>query len=274
MAACARRGVCVRERGLGLLEAPRGEQRRAELDQGVDVLDRARRLHGCCLTEERDGRGHRAPRDRGLCGGYEVRGGPAAELGPRGRVVPELARVAPGLPEVMAEHGVRAGVALLEPVREAQVEAGPALLRNGLVGRAVQQDVPEAERVVAGELGARGPDEPLPHQREHGCAVPALAAVPRERCERPAVEDGALDRGAGEHVALLVRETVDAFLQQRAQRRGERRDIGERLLDGERDDLLGEQRVALGLLDEPAGGSRRRRRVGEQPVDQLLGVRR
>ena len=223
MAARARGRLGVRERRLRLLEPPRGEQRGAELDERVDVLDRAGRLHRRRLPEQRDGGRHGAACDRGLGGGDEVRGGAAAELGARRGVVAELAGVAPGLAEVVAEHRVGAGIALLEPVGEAQVQPRPALLGHRLVGGAVQQHVAEAEGVVARELGARRADEALAHEGEHGRAVVALAAVARERRERLAVEDGALDRRAREHVALVVGEPVDALLQQRAQRRGQRR---------------------------------------------------
>ena len=86
------------------------------------------------------------------------------------------------------------------------------------------------------------------------------------------MEHRALDRGACEHVALVLGQPVDALLQQRAKRGWKRRAARERLLDRERHDLLGEQRVALGLLDHPPRRARRRRLVGEQAGDQLLGV--
>ena len=86
------------------------------------------------------------------------------------------------------------------------------------------------------------------------------------------MEHGALDRRAREHVPLVLGQPVDALLQERAERGGKRRPARERLLDRERHDLLGEQRVALGLLDHPARRARRGRLVGKQPGDQLLGV--
>ena len=77
----ARRGLGVGERRVGLLEPARREQRGSQLDEGVDVLGRAGRLHRGCLTEERDRRGHSAAGDRCLGGGDEVRGGAPPELG-------------------------------------------------------------------------------------------------------------------------------------------------------------------------------------------------
>ena len=148
-------GLGVGERRVGRLEAARRQQRGAQLDEGVDVLGRAGRLHRGCLSEERDRRGYGAARDRRLGRRDEVCGGAPPELGAQRGVVSELAGVAPRLAEVVAEHRVRADGVLLEPVGEAHVQPRPTLLRDGLVGGAVQEHVAEAEGVATGELGAR-----------------------------------------------------------------------------------------------------------------------
>jgi hypothetical protein len=56
------------------------------------------------------------------------------------------------------------GADLVEPVREALVQLGPKLFRHRLVRRVANQEVPEAEGVLAGQVGPVGSDQLFPHE--------------------------------------------------------------------------------------------------------------
>ena len=90
----------------------------------------------------------------------------------QGRVgLSELLLVAGGLLEVVAEDLVeldQVGGALLQPVGEALVEVGTDCLRQRVVSGVADQQVAEAEGVVAWELRAVGADELLADERERG----------------------------------------------------------------------------------------------------------
>ena len=85
----------------------------------------------------------------------------------------EFGRVDVGLLEVVAEDLVeldQIGAALLEPLREAPVQLDPGRLRKRFVGGVPDQEMPEPEPVVAGELRPVGTDQLLA-----GRAAPAWA---------------------------------------------------------------------------------------------------
>jgi hypothetical protein len=74
-----------------------------------------------------------------------------------GDVEPELAAVADGLLEVVAEDFVeldQLAAVLFDPAGEPFVELGAGRLREGVVGGVADEKVAEAVRVVARELGA------------------------------------------------------------------------------------------------------------------------
>ena len=79
-------------------------------------------------------------------GRLQVPGGPAGPDRVVGRA--QLAPVADGLLQVVADELVLAGLAL-EPAGEALVELGPVRLGDGPVGRLLDQQVAEAELVLA-----------------------------------------------------------------------------------------------------------------------------
>ena len=62
---------------------------------------------------------------------------------------------------------------LFEPVGEALVQLGAGRLRQRVVGGVADQQVAEAERVVARELRRVGPDELLADERQPAAAAPA-----------------------------------------------------------------------------------------------------
>ena len=138
---------------------------------------------------------------------------------------------------------------LLEPVGEALVQLGARRLRQRLVGGVADQQVAEAEGVLAGNCGLSGRTSSLRtsdgQARRTVCSSSGASA-----CTAPRWKTLALDRAALEHGALggsswsrraassawIVGGTVDVAVA--------------RLLD-ERDHLLDEQRVALGGLADP-----------------------
>ena len=109
---------------------------------------------------------------------------------------------------------------LLEPGREALVQIGAHALRQRVVGGVADQQVAEAEGVLARELGAVGADELLAHERDQPLAPLRLAVA--ERLDGAAVEDLALDGAALEHRALRRVELVEPRREQRLDRRRHR----------------------------------------------------
>ena len=123
---------------------------------------------------------------------------PGAE---RERVVgpAQLGLVAGGLLEVVADELVQLdeGPLVLEPVGEAAVQVCANGLRESVVGGVADEQVAEAEAVLAGKLGTFGADQLVPDE----CREPwqHLRLVRRERLHGAAVEDLALDGAALEH---------------------------------------------------------------------------
>ena len=180
---------------------------------------------------------------------------------------PELGAVAAGLLEVVAEDLVQLdelGPVLLQPGGEALVEVGAGRLGQRLVGGVADQQVAEAEAVLARELRPVRPDQLLADER--GQARGDLGLLGRECLHGAAVEDLALDRAALEHAPLARLELVEPGREQRLQRRRDD-DLALRL-SGHRDHLLDEERVAARGASDPraqvvggaARGSARRRR--------------
>ena len=104
---------------------------------------------------------------------------------------------------------------LLEPGREARVQIRANGLRECVVGGVADQDVAEAEAVVACELGPVGPDQLLADERRQTWSD--LGLIRRERLDGAAVEDLALDRASLEHAPLRRLELVEARCEQRLQ---------------------------------------------------------
>jgi hypothetical protein len=130
--------------------------------------------------------------------------------------------------------------ALLEPGGEALVELGPGGFRQRLVGSVSNQQVAEAEAVLARQQRPVRPDQLLPHQR--GQAWSDLALGGGERLDGAAVKDLALDRASLEHAPLGRLELVQTCGEERLQ--GGRDDDLAVRLTGHRHHLVNEERVA------------------------------
>jgi hypothetical protein len=109
---------------------------------------------------------------------------------------------------------------LIEPGGETLVQLRPGLLRQRLVGGVADEDVPEAEAVLAREVSRTRSDQLLAHeggevQADRGRFQPLRSKMG----DSAAVEGLALDRCALEHVALVQVEAVDPGREQRADRR-------------------------------------------------------
>ncbi len=239
----------ARSRG-PLCEGTRAPERVASptcLEQGVDDVD----LEG----DVELGRGHK--RDGALeqahGGGVvlpELRpaaGGGQAPPRRRGQLFvgrhPELGSVAAGLLEVVAEDLVQLdelGAVLLEPGCEALVQLGAGRLGQRVVSGVADQQVAEAEAVLAYEVGLVRPDQLLAHER--GQARSHVGLVGCERLHGAAVEDLTLDRAPLEHAPLGRLELIEARREQRLQ--GGRDDHLALYLVGHRQHLPDEERVA------------------------------
>ena len=136
---------------------------------------------------------------------------------------------------------------LLEPGGEALVQVGAGRLGERVVGRVADQQVAEAEAVLARDLRPVRPDQLLADER--GEARGDLRLLGRERLDGAAVEDLALDRAALEHASLGRLELVEPGREQRLQRRRDD-DLAVRLA-GHRDHLLDEERVAARGASDP-----------------------
>ena len=106
---------------------------------------------------------------------------------------------------------------LVEPVGEEHVQLGPRGLRQRVVSRVPDEQVPEAESVVPGKLRLVGPDELLPDERRQSAGHGRL--VRREDGHGAAVEDATLDGTALQDLALGGVELVEAGGEKRLDRR-------------------------------------------------------
>ena len=161
---------------------------------------------------------------------------------------PELHAVPVGLLEVVAEDLVQLDeirAVSFEPRGEALVKLGARRLRQRVIRRVADQQVQEAERILARELRLVGPHELLAHQRAE--AGHRLELLRGESLHSPAMEDSAFDGTPLEHAALGGVQLVEARRQQRLDRRWNRHVAVVRLHD-ERHHLLNEQRVAFRRL--------------------------
>ena len=137
--------------------------------------------------------------------------------------------------------------ALLQPAGEALVQLRPGRLRERVVGGVTDQQVAEAEAVLACELRLVWPDQ-FPAD-ERGQTRRHLSLLRCERLHGAAVEDLTLDRATLEHPPLGRVELVQACREQQAQARGHL-DPRSRL-SGHRQHLGDEERVAARRHGDP-----------------------
>ena len=123
----------------------------------------------------------------------------------------------------------------------------PGCFREGVVGGVADQEVAEAEAVLAGELWPVGADQLAPHERRE--ARRHLRVLRCECLDGAAVEDLALDRAALEHPPLRRVELVEPRREQGFQRRRHLTSSPDSL--GHREHLADEERVAGGGGGDP-----------------------
>ena len=256
---------CARESARRSASSTLPAQNRASHELGFEGEVELGRRHerGCALQEARRRPVVLAER-RSLAAG-----GQAAPRRRGQRVVSgqaELGTVARPLLEVVAEDLVELDeitAVLLEPGREARVQLGADRLRECVVGGVADQDVAEAEAVLACELGPVGPDQLLADECRQTWSD--LGLIRRERLDGAAVEDLALDRASLEHAPLRRLELVEARGEQRLQG-GRYGDVAVGLA-AHRQHLADEERVAARRAGDP-----RAQRPGERLRDQSLDV--
>ncbi len=164
------------------------------------------------------------------------------------------------------------------PVREPTVLLGSALLGDRGVRGIADQDVPELERVLAGDRRSCLADELLAHERAHERPRVRAVRFREELPDRAEVEVLADHRGGSDRPPFVVAQSLQPGGQQRRDRgrdgdRGEipdRRPSGvfsatvvaddEPVVDQHRHHLLDEQRVPAARVGDPIGG------IGGQPL--------
>ena len=125
------------------------------------------------------------------------------------------------------------------------MQVGPARLRQRVVGGVADQEVAEAEAVLARDLSPFRRDQLLADEAgEPRCH---LRLVGDERLDGAAVEDLPLDRAALEHGPLGLLEPVEASRQQRLERRRD----DHLAVAGHREHLADEERVAACRARDP-----------------------
>ena len=158
-------------------------QRIRELEAELEPLGRVLRQQRARALEEVDGRRRVSASDRAPPGGGEQLPAARGERHPRLVDALDLGAVAERLLEVVAEHLLHLGAAVAgrydEPVREPLVQLGPDLLRQAVIGGVPDQDVPEAEGVLARERRPLLADQLLAQQRAEGRRRPARARARR-----------------------------------------------------------------------------------------------
>ena len=251
-----------REDRLGSLQLTPVEESRRELDLHFPPRATVLRDQARGALEQRDRSGCVAASRRPLTGRAQTSGGTRGVL--RALVDPsKLGGVSVSLLEVVAQELVELdelSAALREPLREAPVKIRAGRLRERLVRGVPDQEMPEPEPVVAGELSPVGTDQILAGQ--HRQARRDLCLLRCERLHGAAVEQLPFDRAALEHRTLGRLELVETGREERAQRR---RDVDVVGLSGHCEHLRQEERVAARGPGNPVP------QLERQPRDQLFG---
>ena len=166
----------------------------------------------------------------------------------------QLSAVVDGLLEVVAEKLVQlddGGPVLLEPPGEASVEVRTCSLRQSVVGCVADQEVAEAEAVLAGDLRLVRSDQLLADECREARRYHRLVQSKRLNCA--AVEDLSLDRSALQDGPLGLLQLVEARRKQCLEGRWD--DHLTVVLPSHRQDLADVQRVPSGRpRDPPAQG--------------------
>ena len=170
--------------------------------------------------------------------------------------------------EVVADELVELGQIRrrrIEPVREPLVQLRPQPLRGRAVDGVLHEHVAKAERAVASRPyeAASGERREVRVGGRHGVGIEQRHDIVRTEL----LPD---DRTALEHGALAGAEPVEARSEERLDRLGNPL-LGQPAFEREGEELLEEERVALGGLDD-ARSLVRFEDAAAEPVDEGLGV--
>ena len=155
-----------------------------------------------------------------------------------------------------------------EPVDVPLVQRRALPLGNRVVRGVADEDVTETKAVVSWQRRPVGSDQLLANERQQVRADRGSLGLGQQRSDGAAVEEPPFDRAALDHGALRLAELVDARGQQRLQRR-RHLELAVPALGPHGDELLDEERVPLGRVDDPLP-----RLLGEiaEPLHERLAV--
>ena len=189
------------------------------------------------------------------------------------------------VPDDLVPLGEMLGVDLLEPVGESRVKLGSKLLRHRLVRGVADEQVTEAERVLAWQIRPVGPDQLLPDERLQVVPHRLAQIVGRQLSNGAAVEDLALDRAALDDRPLVSAQPVESRREERMDRRRNRdpREIARRhpravaareqpVVDQHREHLLDEERISLRGAHDPVADGLVELRAAEEVRHELGGL--
>ena len=277
---------------LGPRQRPGGREHEAELRRQLEPANVPGRQHCGCALEQRPrcvdvAAAERAPSRPQQPVGRSA-GEPVLVLAARAELDPEAVGLLEVVADDLVELGAVAGVAL-GPGGQALVQLRAEPLRHRVVGGVADEDVAEAEAVLAGEGARVGLDQPLAHERLQAAGDLADLVRRRQVGDGAPPEDLSDHGGALQHRQLVLAEPVEAGGEHRLHRlrHAQRVDGGERLepavaldedavLDEHPQHLLEEERVAAGrAADRVRGlGVERAGEVLEQRARLLARQRR
>ena len=148
----------------GLSALRREEEGGPEIDKQVDTAGGLDLVQGGSPGEEIHGGREVAPREGGLAGRSQLLACASPQRPCAAVCNAQLRPTATGLLEVVADDLVVRTSAVLEPVGESLVQAGPSLLGNSVVGRIAREDVTERESILAHQARALREDQPPPYE--------------------------------------------------------------------------------------------------------------
>ena len=185
-------------------------------------------------------------------GGLQQPGGAPPKLTRVIVVHPKLHPVSVGRFEVVANDLDRRVVSQprFEPLAQALVQLAPDPLRDRLVGSVPYQVVTETEPVVSGDRRPVRVYELLANEGHEVSSHSLVGTLWQQGGDRPPVEGSPLDRSALHHRTLLGTYPVYARGKERLDGRRKFSFFGP-ALRLHRHHLFGEQRVALGRVDDP-----------------------
>ncbi len=186
----------------------------------------------------------------------------------------ELRPIAVGLLEVVADDLVALDELVPgEPVGEALVQLGACRLRQRLVRRVADEEMPKAEALVLGKGRARRADQLLADERGEVRLDDVAHGGWRQLGDRTPVEHLALDRATLHHDAHVAVERVDACLEERLDRRRNGDLTVAAVLANHRQHLFDVERVSGRRRGDLLPQLGAQRGVADEAPHQLLALR-